>query len=109
MLFLAIILEVCGTSSMKYFSLSGRWEGYAIMLFCIALSYISLSKAVIRIPISVAYAAWECIGLIGTTFIAWYMFNEDMSLWKLLAIAVIISGIVMIKLGTAKGEGHDDH
>ena len=78
MLFLAIALEVTGTSTMKFFATHGRMEGYVFMLIFIGLSYFALSKAVIRIPISVAYATWEGVGLIGTAFVAWFVFNENM-------------------------------
>lgn len=100
MLLLAIALEVTGTSIMKFFAVHGRIEGYIFMLVFIGLSYFALSKAVLRIPISVAYAVWEGIGLIGTAFVAWFIFNEDMPLLKILAFTVILSGLVMIKKGT---------
>lgn len=100
MLLLAIALEVTGTSVMKFFAVYGRIEGYIFMLVFIGLSYFALSKAVLRIPISVAYAVWEGIGLIGTAFVAWFIFNEDMPLLKILAFTVILSGLVMIKKGT---------
>lgn len=101
MLILAIILEITGTALMKYFiSTQGGIEGYLFMIFFIACSYFALSKAIIKIPISTAYAIWEGIGLIGTAFIAWLIFNETMSTLKIIALLVILSGLIMIKKGT---------
>lgn len=102
MLFAAIALEVTGTTFMK-FSVMHEWLiGYPVMLLLMGFSYFCLSKAVKKIPISVAYAVWEGIGLMGTAFIAWIIFNETMPPIKLLAFGVIIAGLIMIKKGTFK-------
>lgn len=101
MLLLAIMLELMGTSSMKFFTMQGGSEGYITMISCMLLSYFALSKAVVRIPISLAYAVWEGIGLIGTVCIAWYIFHEPMPPLKILGFFIILSGLIMIKLGTA--------
>mgnify|MGYP000553275854 CR=1 FL=1 len=83
MLFAAIALEVTGTTFMK-FSVMHEWLiGYPVMLLLMGFSYFCLSKAVKKIPISVAYAVWEGIGLMGTAFIAWIIFNEAMPPQKL--------------------------
>lgn len=101
MLLIAIMLELTGTSSMKFFTLQGGSEGYITMISCMLLSYFALSKAVVRIPISLAYAVWEGVGLIGTVFIAWFVFHEPMPPLKILGFFIILSGLVMIKLGTS--------
>ena len=100
MLLLAIILEITGTALMKFFAIKGGMEGYILMLLIIFFSYFALSKAIVKIPISTAYAIWEGIGLIGTATVADFIFNEDLSLLKVLAFMVILSGLIMIKKGT---------
>ena len=97
MLLLAIILEITGTALMKFFAIKGGMEGYILMLLFIFCSYFALSKAIVKIPISTAYAIWEGIGLIGTATVAYFIFNEDLSLLKVLAFMVILSGLIMIK------------
>ena len=72
------------------------------MLLLMGFSYFCLSKAVKKIPISVAYAVWEGIGLMGTAFIAWIIFNEAMPPQKLFAFAIILIGLTMVKNGTAR-------
>lgn len=101
MLFLAILLEITGTSLMKFFSLQGENYGYFLMIIFIGLSYFSLSKAVIKIPISTAYAVWEGIGLIGTAIVAYFIFEEQMSTTKILAFLAILIGLFMVKYGTS--------
>lgn len=100
MLLLAIILEVTGTALMKYFAIKGGIEGYILMIIFISFSYFALSKAILKIPISTAYAIWEGVGLIATAFIAWLVFQENMSILKLFAFIIILTGLIMIKKGT---------
>ncbi|HJA51227.1 MAG TPA: multidrug efflux SMR transporter [Candidatus Fusicatenibacter intestinipullorum] len=102
MLFAAIALEVTGTTFMK-FSVMHEWLiGYPVMLAAMACSYFCLSKAVKKIPISVAYAVWEGLGLAGTALMAWLIFNESMPPQKLFAFAIILIGLTMVKNGTAR-------
>lgn len=102
MLFAAIALEVTGTTFMKFSVMHEWFIGYPVMLLLMGFSYFCLSKAVKKIPISVAYAVWEGIGLMGTAFIAWIIFNEAMPPQKLFAFAIILTGLTMVKNGTAR-------
>lgn len=104
MLLAAIALEVTGTTFMKFSVMHELFIGYPVMLALMAFSYFCLSKAVKKIPISVAYAIWEGVGLAGTAVAAWLIFNESMPPQKLLAFAVILTGLTMLKNGTARME-----
>lgn len=104
MLLLAIALEISGTALMKYLVDNNHANAYLYMLIFISFSYFFLSKAVRTIPISLAYAVWEGIGLAGTAFLAWLIFNESMNIQKLLSICIILTGLFMIKKGTVLGE-----
>ena len=96
MLFAAIALEVTGTTFMKFSVMHEWFIGYPVMLLLMGFSYFCLSKAVKKIPISVAYAVWEGIGLMGTAFIAWIIFNEAMPPQKLFAFAIILIGLLQL-------------
>ncbi len=95
---LAIVLEVCGTTSMK---LS---EGFAkllpsIMIFVFyGLSFAALTVTLKSIEVSVAYAIWAGVGtaLIAAIGILW--FKEPSGALKLASIALIILGVVGLNL-----------
>ena len=97
---LAIISEVLGTSSMKYASLHAPVIGHLIMYTMIALSYYFLALAVKRVPVGVAYALWEGIGIVLITIISVIWFDELLGLYKALGLGLIILGILLIKKGT---------
>lgn len=99
---LAIITEVIGTLSMKYASVSGGSAGMIVMYIMIASSYILLSMAVKKVALGVAYALWEGIGILIITTFSVMWFHESLSPLKLGGLALLITGITLIKYGTKK-------
>ena len=100
-LFLAIAAEVTGTSLMKWGSTSGHPGGLLGMFVLLALSYYALSLAVERVPMGVAYAIWEGVGIVSIALISLLLFNESLSAGKALGIAAVLGGIVLLKRGIA--------
>ena len=96
---LAIITEVTGTTMLKIVGQNESVIGYVLLLAMIGLSYFLLSKAIVKIPLSVAYATWEGMGLIAITGIGCFLFNEGLSLAKILGVGAILVGIVLLKYG----------
>ena len=97
----AIVTEVIGTLAMKYGAHhDAHVAGLSVMYVMLVLSYTSLALAVKRIPLAVAYGAWESLGLVLITLCSAWLFAEDLSPVKLVAIALIIVGIVLLERGT---------
>ncbi len=99
MLFLAIITEVASTSFMKMAVDSNPIIGYALMAVLISISYFFLAQAVRQIPLAIAYTMWEGFGLLLISLMSWYFFGEVFPPDKLLAIAALITGMVLMNLG----------
>lgn len=99
----AILTEVAGTLAMKYGSHHDtRALGLGVMYVMLVLSYTALAMAVRRIPLAVAYGAWESLGLVLITLCSAWLFAEPLGATKLAAIAVIIAGIVLLEQGTVE-------
>lgn len=69
MLLGAIILEIFGTCLTKFLLMKDLAGTHLVMPIFLLCSYYCLSKAIRTIPISIAYAAWEGLGLILTTML----------------------------------------
>lgn len=109
-LFAAVVFEVIGTSVMKL-SQSGAWwlapgPGLAVMLAFIVLSYYCLALSVQGLPVGVAYAFWEGLGLTLITVVSVFALGESMSPARLGALAAILAGALLINHGTGHGGGH---
>lgn len=98
----AIVSEVIGTLAMKYSAEAAPFAGLFVMYVMLAISYAALAIAVKRIPLAVAYGAWECLGLVLITFFSILLFAEPLSVIKIIGLLVIVTGIVMLEMGTVK-------
>lgn len=103
-LFTAIGFEVVGTTSMKFTHALYPVAGLLLMYVTIGLSYYFLSLAIKHVPVGVAYALWEGIGIVLITLVSAAWLGEDLTLEKALGLAVMIAGILLVKSGTRKGE-----
>ena len=102
---IAIVTEVIGTLAMKYGeNTSAHILSLGIMYVMLVLSYGSLAIAVKRIPLAVAYGAWESLGLVLITLFSYLLFAEPLGAIKITAIVVIITGIVLLEHGTDGSE-----
>ena len=99
-LFIAIVAEVIGTTSMKFSATHSPLLGHALMYAMIGLSYGFLALAVKRVPLGVAYALWEGIGIVLITLVSVTWLGESIGLLKALGLGVMIAGILLIKSGT---------
>ncbi len=98
LLFIAILLEVAGITSMK---LS---RGFAEMIPSIAVPvfYVLSAAAVIlalkRLDLSVTYAIWSGVGTALAAMIGIAYFREPLTLIKLASLALVILGVVGLSL-----------
>lgn len=69
------------------------WTGLAMVV-----SVVLLALAVRTLPIGTAYAVWTGIGAAGTAILGIYLFGEPATALRLTCIALIVAGIVGLKL-----------
>lgn len=69
--------------------------GAVAMLGSLAL----LAVAMRAIPVGAAYATWTGIGAIGTAVAGMLMFGEAASALRLASLALILAGLVGLKIG----------
>lgn len=53
------------------------------------------------LPVGIAYSVWTGIGAIGTVMMGAVIFGEALSLPQLSGIALVLAGIVLLKLASA--------
>ncbi len=102
-LFLSIILEVSGTSLMKISQAAWPWLGMGCMYLLLGWSYFFMAKAVVRLPIGVAYAFWEGFGLLLITLVSILILGEHMDLKRAVALLLVFGGTLLVHHGTEAG------
>ena len=99
MLALSIASEIVGTVSLKYFAGQSGIGAYLFLFCMVGASYFFLAKAIQGLPLSLAYAVWEGVGLITVVLLGYLFFGEALRLDKLWACALVLGGIVLLKIG----------
>ena len=97
-LVIAGFLEICWAIGLKYTEGFTKPIPSALTIAAIAASFWLLSIAMRSIPIGTAYAIWTGIGAAGAVIFGIIMVDEPANPGRLVAIALILSGIVMLKL-----------
>lgn len=97
-LVVAGLLEVGWAIGAKYTDGWTRFWPSVLTLVLLVLSMTMLFWAIKHLPVGTAYAVWTGIGAVGTATYGILFMNESASPGRLLAIALIIVGIVMLKV-----------
>ncbi|MBY6185797.1 multidrug efflux SMR transporter [Marinobacter hydrocarbonoclasticus] len=102
-LILAIITEVAGTSLMSLME-QDSWLKYSALYAFIGTSYYFLAKAAKRIPIGIAYALWEGLGISLIALVGILWLGQVPSPLSAFGLVLAVIGIVMVTLGEDKGK-----
>jgi quaternary ammonium compound-resistance protein SugE len=100
-LFLAGLLEIGWAVGLKYTEGFTRvWPTVGTAAALIA-SMALLAMALRTLPLGTAYAVWTGIGTVGTAVLGIVLFREPATAMRMLCIALIVAGIVGLKLAPA--------
>ena len=81
-----------------------HWGWISFAGVCMLASGALLLYAQLSIPMGTAYAVWTGIGAVGTAILGIYLFNEPRDALRLACIALIVAGIVGLKLVTPSAD-----
>ncbi len=97
-LVLAGLFEVAWAVGLKYTDGFTRLLPSVATLAAMAVSVGLLALAVKTLPLSTAYAIWTGIGAVGAVILGIVLFHESASPARLACLALIIVGIVGLKV-----------
>lgn len=100
LLLLAGLCEVAWAIGLKYTDGFTRPVPSLLTLAAMVASVVLLALAMRVLPVGTAYAVWVGIGALGTAILGIVLFAEPASAGRLLSLALIVAGIVGLKLAT---------
>ncbi|MBJ6722618.1 MULTISPECIES: DMT family transporter [Hyphomicrobiales] len=101
LLIIAGFLDVAWAISMKYAEGYTR-PGWTILSLALLAAFVYLLGRVLEVlPVGTAYAIWTGIGAAGTVLLGIALFGETINLMRLGGVALIVVGIVALKLAPA--------
>lgn len=107
LLAISIISEVAATALLKT---ANGFENITPMIFSLVgygISIFFLGLSIKKIELSVAYAIWAGVGTVLTLAVSVILWGEVVSVMKVIAVMVIISGVVI--LNTSKEEKSESY
>jgi len=100
MLAAAGLFEIVWAIGLKYSDGFTKTVPSAITITAMAISMWLLAQAARELPIGTAYAIWTGIGAVGAAILGIILFQESANLVRIGCIALIVVGIVGLKLAT---------
>ncbi len=94
----AILLEIVGTTCTKLSEGLTKVGPSILMLACYCGTCILIALAVKRLEIGIVYAIWCGLGITIMTVIGIFIFNELSNPPKLIGIALILAGTLILEL-----------
>ena len=97
-LFFAGIFEIGWAIGLKYTAGFTRLMPTLLTVASMVVSLGLLGLALKTLPVGTAYAIWTGIGTVGTALLGIWLLGEPATAARLACIALIVSGIVGLKL-----------
>lgn len=98
-LFLAGLCEIGWAVGLKYTDGYTRLWPTVFTIATMVASVALLGLALKELPLGTAYAVWTGIGAVGVAGLGVVLFGESLDLLRLGSIALIVAGIVGLKMG----------
>lgn len=101
LLAMAGVLEVVWAIGLKYTEGFTRLWPSVLTIGAMAVSMFLLGMALRVLPAGTGYAVWVGIGAVGTAILGIVLLGESAALPRLISIALIVAGIVGLKVSSA--------
>lgn len=100
LLLVAGLLEVGWAIGLKYTEGFTRLWPSVLTLGAMVGSVVLLGIAMKSLPVGTSYAVWVGVGAVGTAILGIVLFGEPASAGRIASLALIVAGIVGLKLAT---------
>ena len=97
-LVLAGLCEIIWAVGLKYTANFSKLVPSVVVIGAMCLSVIFLNASLKTIPLSIAYAVWTGIGVLGTVIFGIWWLGEALSLIKMVSLVLIFLGIIGCKV-----------
>ncbi|MBU6958344.1 quaternary ammonium compound efflux SMR transporter SugE [Pseudomonas sp. CVAP len=97
-LFFAGLFEVGWAVGLKYTDGFSRPLPTVLTVGAMVISLGLLGLAMKDLPLGTAYAIWTGVGAVGTVIAGIILFGESMALFRLASVALIIAGLIGLKV-----------
>lgn len=97
-LIIACIFEICFSIGLKYTQGFTQLIPSILTFFFMTVGPFILSLALRELPLGMTYAIWTGVGMIGTTTLSYFLFQESFPIQKIIFIGFILIGLIGLRL-----------
>ncbi|WP_455872497.1 SMR family transporter [Rhizobium yanglingense] len=98
LLFVAIILEVIGTTALQLSQQLTRFWPSVLLVVCYTAAFYVLSLTLKVIPVGIAYAIWSALGIVLISVVGFVYFKQRLDLPAVIGLGLIITGVLVVNL-----------
>lgn len=102
-LVIAGLFEIAWAIGLKYTQGFTKLLPSVLTVSAMIVSIVLLALATKKLPLGTAYAVWTGIGAVGAVTFGIILFGESAQPLRLLCVALIVAGILGLKLTSAAG------
>jgi quaternary ammonium compound-resistance protein SugE len=100
LLIVAGLCEIVWAIGLKYAQGFTRFWPSVMTVAAMLVSIVLLGLAMKSLPVGTSYAVWVGVGAVGTAILGIILLGESASAGRLASLALIVAGIVGLKLAT---------
>jgi len=100
LLCVAGLFETAWAVALKYSDGFSRLVPSILAVSAMTASIVCLAFALKSLPVGTGYAVWTGIGAVGTAILGIYLFQEPATSLRLGSFALVVAGIVRLKLAS---------
>jgi len=97
---MAITAEIIATTALKISDGFSKLTPTLVVIFGYLAAFWLMSLVLKTLPVSVVYAIWSGLGIVGITFIGILVFHETFGWWHLIGTICIVLGVTILNLVT---------
>lgn len=97
---LAIVLELLGTTFLKYTLGFTKLSPSLVVVAAYTGAFYFLSRSLQFIDLNIAYATWAGIGVVAAAIISMLVFHESINAIGAVGMTLVVSGVVLLNLHT---------
>ena len=98
---LAILSEVVATSALKASDGMTRLAPGLVVVGGYAIAFWLLALTLRTLPVGFVYGVWAGLGVIGVAIVGALFFGEALGAIKITGFVLIVTGVILIKAGSA--------
>lgn len=86
------------------FNIASAWWHWIFILIFIVIDFHFLTKACELLPTGTVYAIFAAVGTLGTALMDIFIFDEVLTLGKMIFIAILVLGVIGLKMADSMEE-----